>query len=96
MLHAPLAPRARMQLWSAGHAFDVHGVVVSGDSVRAVRYFQSLSCETCFLRFALRDIDSVRVERYEGGETGGLTLGLLLAGLIVYLIAHPLTFGWVG
>ena len=94
MLQAPLSARDRVELWSRGHSFDVHGVVVRGDSVQAVRYFQSLSCESCMLRLALRDIDSVRVQRYEGGQTGGLTVGFLLVGLIVYLIVNPPVWGF--
>jgi hypothetical protein len=60
-LREPLPPRARVQLWVDGHAFVVHGVVVVGDSLRAVPYLRSPTCDSCALHWALRDIDSVRV-----------------------------------
>ncbi len=60
-LDGPLGRRDQVRLWVRGEAHQVHGVTVQGDSVIAVPFTRPPSCDSCALRFARADIDSVQV-----------------------------------
>jgi hypothetical protein len=82
-----------LQLWIGGHAFEVHGLVVRGDSVAAVPRFQARDCASCALHFAVSSIDSVRVRIDAPAQTqqvgqGALAVTLVaLAGLFMFGLA---------
>ncbi len=61
VLETPLGRRDQVRLWARGEAHQVHGVVVRGDSVIAVPFTRPPTCDSCALRFALADVDSVQV-----------------------------------
>lgn len=80
-----LRPRDELQLWVAGRAYDVHGVVVQGDSVSAVPRLQAPECARCTLHFPLTSIDSVRVRAYSRAQTQQLGR-VALAGTLVAFV----------
>lgn len=88
VLRAPLAPREQAQLWVGTRAHLVHGVLVRGDSVWAVPYFLPIDCDSCVQRFALAEIDSVRLhcggsEIYrEGCQSRGPGRSLMLVTVL--------------
>ncbi len=61
VLESPLGRRDQVRLWVRGEAHQVHGVSVNGDSVIAVPFLRPPGCDSCALRFARADIDSVQV-----------------------------------
>ncbi len=87
LLQRPLRPRDRVQIWSRGEAYDVHGVVVRGDSVWAVRFFQPVDCQRCRLVFAVRDVDSLRMQQPDHRRSAGLAIGLVATVLIAAIVA---------
>lgn len=68
-LSPPPDTREQVRLWVHGQAYQVHAVRVSGDSVTAVPFFRPPACDSCALRFALRDIDSVQVRAFDRDKT---------------------------
>jgi hypothetical protein len=84
--------RQRVQLWVGGHVYLVHGVVVQGDSLRAVPSLRPPSCDSCALRFALREIDSVRVSGTAPELAARDQITALVAGTIVLLALLILMF----
>jgi hypothetical protein len=63
----------------------VHGVTIEGDSVRAVPFFRPPNCDSCAIRVALRDVDSVQVE--VANPRANLIGGLLMISLALLLYA---------
>lgn len=82
-LAQPLEERARVQLWSRGNAYVVHGVRVRGDSVTAVPYWLPPNCDSCALRLPLTLVDSVRIQRSAEGPTIALTTVLVGIGATI-------------
>ena len=58
--------RDRFQLWVAGQAHNVHGLRLTEDSLSAVPIWKSPSCDSCRVRFARAQVDSVKVEGVSG------------------------------
>jgi len=81
-LDAPLPQRQPVQIWSGGRALTVHGVVVRGDSVRAVPRWKSPTCDTCAILYSRRAIDSVKVKVFSPVRTGLLVSFLLALGVL--------------
>jgi len=61
VLESPLGQRDQVRLWVRGEGHQVHGVQVRGDSVIAVPFIRPPECDTCAVRFARADVDSVQV-----------------------------------
>jgi hypothetical protein len=85
-LRAPIPTRRPLQIWSGQRGFDVHGVVIRGDSLRAVPRWKPPECDSCARFYALVAIDSTRVRRFSPLRTGVLvaiisTLVVLTAGI---------------
>ena len=79
---------SRVQIWTHGHAYDLHGLVFRSDSVFGVPYWKPARCDSCRIGIARRDVDSVRVRQVSYGRTRGLvaagfviTIGVLLVAL---------------
>lgn len=49
------------QVWRAGHASRMHGLVVLADSLRGIPFPQPLSCDSCRVAIPRAEVDSVRV-----------------------------------
>ena len=87
VLRTPLAPRDRVQLWVGAGAYDVHGVVVTGDSLRAVPFLKPPDCDSCALHLAVRDIDSVRVPIVDEERTRqDLVTTAVMSGLAMLVV----------
>jgi hypothetical protein len=66
-----------------GEAHQVHGVRLLGDTVIAVPFDQPPTCDSCALRFARADIDSVQVR----ASTWGPSLaGAIAMAPFIYLM----------
>ena len=65
VLQGTLGRREQVRLWVRGEGHQVHGVRTDGDSLTAVPFIRSPTCDSCALRFAVRDIDSVQVRAFE-------------------------------
>jgi hypothetical protein len=88
------SPRRRpLQLWSVGRGSVVHGVVVQGDSVRAVPRWKPPECDSCAVYYSLHAIDSVRVHTPAPIRT--TILVTLLVGSL-YLALSMIGFGGPG
>jgi hypothetical protein len=77
-LSAPIPERRAVQVWSGGHSLSAHGVVVRGDSVRAVPRWKPPDCDSCAVYYARTAIDSVRLRAPAPIQTVGL-VGAFLA-----------------
>ena len=75
-LGEPLKPQARVEIWSQGNNYLVHGVRARADSVIAVPYWLPTNCDSCAYRLPLTRIDSVRVYQVSEGRTMALVLGI--------------------
>ncbi len=69
VLDSPLGSRDQVRLWVRGEAHQVHGVRVTTDSVTAVPFIRAPSCDSCALRFARTDVDSVQVRATDWRKT---------------------------
>ncbi len=65
VLDTPLRQREQVKLWAHGTGHQVHGVQVRGDSVIAVSFIRPPTCDSCALRFARTEIDSVQVRAFD-------------------------------
>ena len=86
VLAGPLGPRERARLWVRGQGHELHGIRVVGDSVVAVPFFRPPSCDSCALRFALRDVDSVQV--LVADQRATITAAVLATVLLVPLLYY--------
>jgi len=91
-----LDPRERLELWIGRERFDVHGVVLHGDSLTAVRFHQPPSCDSCVLRFALSAVDSVRTRGHSEQRTRGMGVSLLVLTVIALAVAVALAAAYSG
>jgi hypothetical protein len=85
ILRGPLGPRDRVQLWVGAHTYVMHGLTLSGDSLRAVPYLQSPTCDSCAMTLAVRDVDSVRVQAVDS-EKARLAAALVAVGFIATVV----------
>ena len=88
---AALRPRDEVELWVAGRAYAVHGVLVGGDSVSAVPSLLPPECTSCALHFAFGSIDSVRVPVHSRGRTHQLATSVVVVSLgavVVYVLLY--------
>lgn len=85
-------PRQQVQVWQAGRARQLHGVVVSADSVSGIPFLEPLECESCRIVLARAEVDSLRVGNPTGGfwRSAGLTVGILF-GLAIVACARART-----
>ena len=81
ILRGPLGPRDRVQLWVGAHAYVMHGLTLSGDSLRAVPYLKPPTCDSCAMTLAVRDVDSVRVQAVDS-EKARLAAALVTVGFV--------------
>jgi hypothetical protein len=88
VLGQSLAPRAQVRLWVRGTVHQVHGVRVVGDSVTAVPFIRPLACDSCALRVALHDIDSVQVRAFDRDKS--IFMAILVTPM-VYLVLLSFT-----
>ena len=72
VLRAPVPERRPVQIWSSGRSLAAHGLLVRGDSLRAVPRWKPPDCDTCARFFALAAIDSARVRRISPVRTAVL------------------------
>ena len=93
VLNHPLTSRDQVRLWVQGQAFQVHGVRVVGDSVLVVPFIQPPQCDSCVLRFATREVDSVQVRHLDGNKS--LLLAVALSPLI-YVVVWAIALGGSG
>jgi hypothetical protein len=84
VLDSPLGERAQVRLWVRGEAHQVHAVRVWGDSVIAVPFMRPPACDTCALRFARADVDSVQVRATDWRRT--LFAAIVLWCPVLYLL----------
>ena len=85
LLNGRLGLGDQVRLWVRGEAHQVHGVRVLGDTVIAVPFDRPPTCDSCALRFARADIDSVQMR--------ASTWGPSLAG--AFFMAPVLYLYWV-
>lgn len=83
VLDRPQRTRDQVRLWVGGRSHQVHGVRVFGDSVAVVPFIRPPRCDSCALRFALRDIDSVQVRVFDRDRT---TFFAVAMSPLVYLM----------
>lgn len=76
--------REQAEVWVHGRRHQVHAVRITADSLVAVPYFRSPACDSCAVRFALRDVDSIRVRGTSVGRT--IVAGVLAAGYLYLLV----------
>lgn len=60
-LRRPVPERQHLQLWTGRQGHSLHGVVVRGDSIRAVPRWKPPRCDSCAVLFARAAVDSVRI-----------------------------------
>jgi hypothetical protein len=61
VLTQPVPERQHLQLWTGRQGHSLHGVVVRGDSIRAVPRWKPPQCDSCAVVLARVAVDSVRV-----------------------------------
>lgn len=78
--------RDRLQLWVHGRSYLLHGVGPVNDSVAGVPIHLPPTCDSCALRFAVADVDSVRsldTPRTAGSNLAwAIPVGLLIAFVV--------------
>ena len=84
-LPQPESPRERMQLWVSGRAHNVHGVRIANDSISAVPMWKPVASHTCRVRFAVAQVDSVRLESVPA-ETFFFLGVAVVGGAILYIV----------
>jgi hypothetical protein len=61
VLTQPVPERQPLELWTGSQRHWLHGMVVRGDTIRAVPRWKPPGCDSCAILLALADVDSVRV-----------------------------------
>ena len=82
MLRSPLDERDQVKLWVQGTGHQVHGVRIHDDSVTAISFIRPPDCDSCAMRFALQDIDSVQVRAFDTRRT-----------IVATIIFAPVVYG---
>lgn len=67
-----------------GRRHQVHALRITADSLVAVPYFRSPACDSCAVRFALRDVDSIRVRGTSVRRS--IAAGIVAAGYFYLLV----------
>ena len=81
----PLPARQQVQIWAAGRALRLHGVIIGADTVSGVPFLQSLDCDSCRVRFGRAEVDSLRIGDPVGGFWGTVALG---AAVTLVILCH--------
>ena len=88
---APIPPRQQVQVWQAGRSQLVHAVVVRGDTLYAVPFTQSPSCDSCGVAIPLNQVDSTRLGNLE--RAGFLAVFVPIVALVGLTVAFALGYG---
>jgi hypothetical protein len=80
----PVPPEQRLEVWSQGKRYPLNTVTVDADSLHGVRWWDHPSCDSCRVAIARTAVDSVRIPRDDGGETGALALIVLPIAFLAY------------
>jgi hypothetical protein len=67
-----------------GNAHQVHGVLVVGDSVTAVPFIRPPDCDSCALRVALHDVDSVQVRAFDRDKS--MFMAVLMMPVVYFIL----------
>lgn len=92
----PASEWTRVMVWVREDVYDLHGVLMTADSVSGVAFHDPPDCAACRMRFARADIDSIRVqEKPDSGEQGtpwsliiAALTGVVLLATVIVLIAQ--------
>lgn len=68
----PAPVRDRFEVWTHGNAHQLHALHLEGDSLVGVPWWKPPECDSCRVALLRTEVDSVRVRRYDGNETGAL------------------------
>jgi hypothetical protein len=84
-LTTPQPDRRQLEIWSQGRSTVVHGLRVQGDSVVGVPYWKPLDCDSCAVRFARGQVDSVRVQAPDNvRSTASLAAGVMIFAVVLW------------
>jgi hypothetical protein len=77
-------PRQVVQVWSRSHAAQLHGLVVTPDSILGVGYLAPVDCDSCRVGFLRSDVDSLRT----GDPTNNFwgTAALVTVGALALIV----------
>ena len=90
-LPLPVPADKRVEVWSHGENYQLHAITVDADSVRGVRWWHDPKCDSCRVALARSEVDSVRTQAYDSGNTGALTIlvvPIVLAASFFYILIH--------
>jgi hypothetical protein len=87
-LPLPVPPERRVEVWSQGKRYQLNTVTVDADSLRGVRWWDHPDCDSCRVAIVRAAVDSVRISRYDGGETGALALIVIPIVTLWYIVSH--------
>jgi len=74
-----------IELWQDGHRTLVRNVRVSGDSLRAVPEPAAADCDSCQVRYAVSDVDSLRYPRDEHAAQVATAVPIAVLGAITFI-----------
>ena len=76
-------------MFAGGRELQLHAMRISADSLSGVPFIRPVDCDSCRVRFARTEIDSIRL----GDPTAGLwsTVGLVVVGPVLVLAILCLT-----
>lgn len=84
-LKGPVPDHRPVQIWVGSQAYDLHSVVVRGDSVHGNTNWSDFSCDSCTLTVPVASVDSIRTRKANVGVI--ILLSLAAAGALVYVAA---------
>lgn len=84
LLGQPQPIERQVRVCVARQCRQVHAIRVTGDSLTAVPAYESADCDSCTLRYAVRDVDSVQAHESNPVATGFLVA--VLAAVVVGMI----------
>jgi hypothetical protein len=85
---SPVPAEKRLEVWSQGKRYPLNHVTLDADSVHGVRWWDHPECDSCRVSLARAAVDSVRISRYDGGDTGALALIVIPIVTLWYLFSH--------
>ncbi len=85
VLDRPIPTREQVKLWTHGAGQQVHGVEVRGDTVYAVSFIRPPTCDSCAIRIARTDIDSVQVRAFDLRRTIVAAVILVPVAFVLYV-----------
>jgi hypothetical protein len=74
-------------VWQGKRATLLHGVAFESDTLRGVPFTKVPTCDSCRVRMALGELDSLRVGTMEAGFARCVGLVLMIGGFWGYLVA---------